>query len=228
MRRTATLSRRRSSRSRGSSSSLGRELRSASRRELATLKRELKDKHRARMKRARSKEASERRTKQIIAAAEVTGTAAAAGAARAVLGERLDVGPVPLELPLAVVGHVVGGYFFPDEAAGEHVHNVSNGLMAVAAYQGSQRLTEWARNRARRASSSTPSEGAVAGYGSGPALPDAESLAMLPPPVPTPVRTVYVQPPQAQPAAVAGADSLTRSNLALSQAVRLMHEAEQG
>ena len=210
MRRSTALSRRSPARSRSrvASSSLGRELRSASRRELSTLKRELKEKHRDRMKRARSKEAGQRRTKQIIAAAEVTGTAAAAGAARAVLGDRLDVGPVPLELPLAVVGHVVGGYFFPDDAAGEHVHNVSNGLMAVAAYHGSQRLTEWARTRTRRAAGS--SEGAVAGYGSGPAL-SAESLAMLPPPVPAP--TVYAPP-------------VHRADRAMAEAIRLTERVD--
>jgi len=87
----------------GSSSALGRELRAASRRELATLKRELQDKHRERMKRAKSREAGDRRKKLVVGAAEVGGTAAAAGAARAFLGDRMDVGPVPLELPVAIL-----------------------------------------------------------------------------------------------------------------------------
>ena len=144
MRRTTSLSRR------AGTSTLGRELRQASRRELATLKRELKDKHRDRMKRARTREAQERRKKLVVAAVEVSGTAAAAGAARAVLGDKLDVGPVPLELPLAIAGHLVGGYFYPDDERGDHVHNVSNGMMAVAAFQGAQRMTAWARERTRR------------------------------------------------------------------------------
>ncbi|MEQ9648609.1 MAG: hypothetical protein RLO52_24170, partial [Sandaracinaceae bacterium] len=121
MRRTTSLSRR------AGTSTLGRELRQASRRELATLKRDLKEKHRDRMKRARTKDAQERRKKLVLAAVEVSGTAAAAGAARAMLGDKLDVGPVPLELPLAIAGHVVGGYFYPDDERGDHVHNISNG-----------------------------------------------------------------------------------------------------
>jgi len=218
---TTSLSRR------SGSSSLGRELRAASRRELATLKRELKEKHRDRMKRARTKEAKERRKKLVVAAVEVSGTAAAAGAARAFLGDKLDVGPVPLELPAAIAGHLVGGYFYPDDERGEHVHNVSNGLMAVAAFQGSRRLTAWARERSRRGEGASSSGVAVQGdyppaVGHAGALPPPPSLALPPPPLPPP--SAYQQAP-----AVAGAAPVpTAADRALAQAIRVMEDARQG
>lgn len=221
MRRTTSLSR-------GSgNSSLGRELRAASRRELATLKRELKEKHRDRMKRSRTKEAKDRRKKLVVAAVEVSGTAAAAGAARAVLGDKLDVGPVPLELPVAIAGHLVGGYFYPDDERGDHVHNLSNGMMAVAAFQGAQRMTTWARERMRRRTGeSAPSEGASAGahYYSGGyagALPPPPSLALPPPPLPPPL--AYGQQPT-----TAGTHAPSAADRAMAEAIRVMEDARRG
>ena len=218
MRRTTSLSRRGAG-----TSTLGRELRQASRRELATLKRELQEKHRDRMKRARTKEGRERRKKLVIAAVEVSGTAAAAGAARAVLGDKLDVGPVPLELPLAIAGHVVGGYFYPDDERGDHVHNLSNGMMAVAAFQGAQRMTDWARQRMRRRSGEGSSEGTSSqGYAGAyaEALPPPPSLALPPPPMP---------PAYAPPRAVAGAlPAPTAADRAMAEAIRVMEGARRG
>jgi len=209
MRRTTSLSRR------AGTSTLGRELRQASRRELATLKRELKDKHRDRMKRARTREAQERRKKLVLAAVEVSGTAAAAGAARAVLGDKLDVGPVPLELPLAIAGHVVGGYFYPDDERGDHVHNISNGMMAVAAFQGAQRMTAWARERTRRrGGEGASSQGHVGAYAE--ALPPPSSFALPPPPM-----------PPAEGTRVASAVP-TAADRAMAQAIRVMEDARRG
>ena len=219
MPRSSSLSARRA----GSTSPLGRELRAASRRELATLKRDLKDKHRERMKRARTKEAGARRKKLVIAAAEVSGTAAAAGMARAYLGDKMDVGPVPLELPAAIAGHLVGGYFYPDDDKGEHFHNISNGLMAVAAFQGSQRITAWARERARRGSSEAAPTATAGGYPPSAyagALPPPPSLALPPPPMP---------PTYAQPRVVAGAAPVpTAADRAMAQAIRVMEDARRG
>ena len=210
MRRAPSLSRR------AGTSTLGRELRQASRRELATLKRDLKEKHRERMKRARTRDAQERRKKLVLAAVEVSGTAAAAGAARAMLGDKLDVGPVPLELPLAIAGHVVGGYFYPDDERGEHVHNISNGMMAVAAFQGAQRMTAWARERTRRrgGSEGASSQGYAGAYAE--ALPPPPSFALPPPPMP----------PTEAPR-IAGAVP-TAADRAMAQAIRVMEDARRG
>jgi hypothetical protein len=218
-------------RPRSAPSSLGRELRAASRRELATLKRELKDKHRDRMKRARSQDAKARRKKLVVAAVEVGGVAAAAGTARAYLGDKMDVGPVPLELPLAIAGHLVGGYFYPDDERGEHVHNLSNGALAVAAFEGSKRMTAWARERMSRREGATagaapypvPHPGPMAhgypvhGYPGHAALPPPPSLALPPPPMPG-----YA------PHAVAGAATSTAADRAMAEAIRVMEEARHG
>jgi len=208
----------------GNSSALGRELRAASRRELATLRRELNDKHRERMKRARSKESAERRKKLVVGAAEVGGTAAAAGAARAFLGERMDVGPVPLELPVAIAGHLVGGYFYPDDERADHLHNISNGLMAVAAFQGAQRMTRWARERAQRNTSQpapTTSQGDYPHAYAG-ALPPPPALSLPPPPLPPP--SAYAPAPT-----VAGAlPAVSAADRAMAEAIRVMEDARHG
>jgi hypothetical protein len=221
---TTSLSRR------SGTSTLGRELRAASRRELATLKRELKDKHRDRMKRARSQESKDRRKKLVVAAVEVSGTAAAAGAARAYLGDKMDIGPLPLELPVAIAGHLVGGYFYPDDERGDHVHNLSNGMMAVAAFQGAQRMTTWARERMRqRSAEGAPGAGATAGASypgaSYPgtragALPPPPSLALPPPPLPPPL--AYAQ------AAAGAAPVRTAADRAMAEAIRVMEDARRG
>ena len=197
----------------GTTSPLGRELRAASRRELATLKRDLKEKHRDRMKRARTREAHDRRKKQVVAAVEVSGTAAAAGAARAFLGDKLDVGPVPLELPVAIAGHLVGGYFFPDDDRGEHVHNIANGMMAVGAFQGMERMTRWARERSSR-------QAAPESQATSQGVPDAYAEPLPPPP------TLALPPP---PMAVAGALPVpTAADRAMAEAIRVMEEARRG
>lgn len=193
-------------------SSLGRELRAASRRELATLKRELQEKHRDRMKRARTQDAKKRRKKLVMAAVEVGGAAAAAGTARAFLGDKMDVGPVPLELPIAVAGHLVGGYFYPDDERGDHVHNLSNGMLAVAAFQGSMRMTTWARERMNRR------EGVIAGdyppaYYPPPYPGDFAAHAGALPPPPS-----LALPPQVPSAA----------DQAMAEAIRVMEEARHG